>query len=138
MALISVALLFDALQLLATFFHVLNAAQVIPILGQVIGFVGSALAFILPWVIGVVAQMFFWMWFAAVVGADGSPGAKAFAMRFLIYMSVFVAELVPIINSLPAITFGVVALIVVTNMEHAAGKKVGAMGLSQARRGIRG
>lgn len=124
-ALITVAILSDGAQFVASFFHVL-----IPI-------VGSALAFVLTWYIGMVAQILFAMWFA-LLGVDGGTKSKAFATRILIYMSVFVVELVPLLNALPAITFGVVALILLARAEDLYGGDIRNVRLSQLRTLIRG
>lgn len=118
---VMVAVSFDLIQFIATFFHVLNVFDVVPVLGWAIGFFGSALAFIIPWFIGIFSQMIFYMWFLLL----GANTDRNFATRFFIYAGTIVVELVPIIDMLPAITFGVVALILLSRAEDLFEKEQG-------------
>ncbi|MEK9161064.1 MAG: hypothetical protein AAB440_03480 [Patescibacteria group bacterium] len=104
---IMVAVGFDGIQFIATFFHV------IPLLG-------TAAALVITWFAGFVAQVVFMLWFA-LLHVDGSSKAKAFAIRMLIHMSTFVVELIPVINAIPAITLGVIAIIIVSRAQEALG-----------------
>lgn len=106
--LIMVALLFDLAQFVIT---------------VIFGFVplaGPGLIITATWFISMFAQIAFAIWFA-LLHVRGGARQTAFAIRMLVYISVFVVELVPIINSIPAITLGVVALIVLSRAEDLLG-----------------
>lgn len=100
---IGAAILFDALQFLVTFLHLIPA-------------VGNAAAVALAWFITVLATATFGVWFA-LVGVNYFTG-KGAGKRFLIVLSATVVELVPIIDAVPAITLGVVFLILQTRLEE--------------------
>lgn len=109
MALVGVAILFDGLQIIATFLHILP----IPL-------VATALATLIPFYISIVAQMIFFMWFA-LLGVNANAGNRVFSKRFFIAMGTFIAEFVPLINALPVITVSVISLIAVSRAEDALG-----------------
>lgn len=93
MAIVGVALVFDGLQFLLT----------LTVVGTVVAWYLSALA----WII-------FLLWFALLGVSYFGKGA---AIRFLTVFASAVAELVPVVNALPALTLGVVALIIQHNIE---------------------
>lgn len=98
---IGVALLFDSVQGLLFF---MNA---IPVVGTVLDVVVSPLITVAAW-------CWFLLWFALHrVNYFDRNGAK----KLLIMLASVVVELVPLINALPGITFGVVGLIVQTRFE---------------------
>lgn len=101
---ITVAVIFDGVQFVATFLHV------IPV-------VGNAAAFIVTWYVGIVAQFIFFLWFTLL----GASTNRNLGLRMLVYISTFVSELVPLINALPAITLGVIALILLSRAEERFG-----------------
>ncbi len=101
-SMVAVALCLDGLQTLMFF---LNG---IPAVGTVIDFVVSTF-------ISFTAAAIFGIWFA-LLGVKYFSGKNA-AKKTLIVMSSFIVELIPLIDALPAITFGVVAVIVQTYAE---------------------
>jgi hypothetical protein len=75
--------------------------------GTLIGSIGAP-------VIDFMAATCFFIWFAVLgVNYSGKNGAT----KMLISLASFIVELIPIIDALPAITFGVAALIVQTRLE---------------------
>ncbi|HEX5774470.1 MAG TPA: hypothetical protein VFY28_00695 [Candidatus Paceibacterota bacterium] len=98
-AIVGVALVFDGLQFLLTL--------------TVIGSVFS-------WFITAVAWILFLLWFALLGVSYFGRGA---AIRFLTVFASVITELVPIVNALPALTLGVVALIVQHNVAVARAKR---------------
>src|SRR6185437_5296383 len=102
--LVGTALALDLLQDLALF------VNVIPALGQALYVAAS-------WFISILAAIVFGIWFA-ILGVNYFTGKKA-AMKVLIAFASLVVELVPFLDALPAITFVVVALIIVTKTEDA-------------------
>jgi hypothetical protein len=104
---IIVALGFDVAQAGTNFLHA------IPLLG-------TAAALVLSFFIGFLAQCVFFIWFA-LLHVRGGEKMKAFAIRMLIHMATFVVEVIPIINAIPAITLGVVAIILVSRAQATLG-----------------
>ncbi|MBY0110836.1 hypothetical protein K2Y00_02425 [Patescibacteria group bacterium] len=104
---IIVALGFDMAQAGTNFLHV------IPLLG-------TAAALVLSFFIGFLAQCVFLIWFA-LLHVRGGEKMKAFAIRMLIHMATFVIEVIPVINAIPAITLGVVAIILVSRAQATLG-----------------
>lgn len=104
-SMISIAVFFDGLQFLATFLNV------IPGLGVMVG-----------WFLGALAEIGFAVWFL-LLGAWQGPGGKGYAVRLLIMMGTVITELAPLIQALPAITLGVLALIFVVRAEDELGIK---------------
>lgn len=101
-AMVGTALVLDGLQALLFFLNVL------PAIGQVLDVVGS-------WFISFLAVIIFGLWFA-LCRVNYFTGKKA-GMKLLIMLSTVVVELIPILDAIPAITFGVVALIIQTRIE---------------------
>ncbi len=87
----------------------------------------SAVAMIVPFWIGIFSQIVFGVWFALL----GRSYRRNFATRIMIHMSMFVTELVPLINALPGITLGVVALILLSRAEAMYGADVKGIPLSK-------
>lgn len=87
----------------------------------------SAIAMIVPFWIGLFSQIVFGVWFALL----GRSYRRNFATRIMIHMSMFVTELVPLINALPGITLGVVALILLSRAEALYGADVKGIPLSK-------
>ncbi|MBP9816535.1 MAG: hypothetical protein KBD05_00695 [Candidatus Pacebacteria bacterium] len=87
----------------------------------------SALAMMIPFWIGILSQIVFGVWFALL----GKSYKRNFATRIMIHMSMFVTELLPLINALPGITLGVVALILLYRAEAMYGKDVKGIPLSK-------
>lgn len=98
-ALIAVALLCDSLQFLATLLHALPG-------------VGSALSLVLTWFLTVLALIIFSVWFA-LLGVNYFSGKRA-AWRAIAMFGVPAAEIIPLINALPAVTAGVALMIAST------------------------
>lgn len=98
-----VAVLFDLAQFLISFFHVIPVA-------------GNAIAVVFTWFLSIVSAFSFGLWFALLgVSYFGKNSGKKLA----IVLGSTVAELVPIINALPAISLGVFLLILQTKLEDA-------------------
>jgi len=108
---VALALIFDGLQDLALF------VNVIPAVGTVIDFIFSEM---IAWL----AAIIFFVWFA-VLGVN--YGGKKAALKLLISLSSFIVELIPLIDALPAITVGVVSLIIITRAEDSvvSGRSIG-------------
>jgi hypothetical protein len=92
-AIVGTALVFDGLQFLLT----------LTVVGTIFAWFLSAFAWIL-----------FLLWFALLGVSYFGRGA---AIRFLTVFASAIAELMPVVNALPALTLGVVALIVQHNIE---------------------
>lgn len=107
--LIGLALLFDGIQFLLTL---------------------TVLGALFSWLVTVIAWTIFLIAFA-LVGENYFQ--KNMARKMLITGASVVAELIPIINAIPAVTLGVVALIVQNRIEAAKGAD-GAPRLSRIRR----
>ncbi len=75
--------------------------------------IGTIIDVAFSWIISIFATVVFGVWFA-ICGVYGGQNASK---KMLIMFSTVVVELVPIIDALPAITFGVVALIIQTRIE---------------------
>lgn len=80
----------------------------------------STLAVMIPFWIGIFSQIVFLVWFFLL----GRSYDRNFATRLLIHMSMFVTELLPLVNALPGITLGVVALILLSRAEAMYGADV--------------
>ena len=111
---ITVALLMDGVQFLLTL---------------------SVLLVPLSWLVTFFSIILFWLWFVlSGVKYSGTNGGK----RLLIMLGTAVAELVPFINALPAITAGVIGTIVQTRLEdarrNAGGKVTPRTAMAMARR----
>lgn len=113
MLMIALAIFFDLLQIAGSFF--------IPLLG---------LGLVICWAVSFISFVTFGLWFAF---QGVNPGDKNFAVRMLIYMSSVIVELTPFIDALPAITLGVIALIVLTRAEDETGLKIKKVGAAQLR-----
>jgi hypothetical protein len=98
---VGVALIFDAIQFVLLYFNALLGA------GTVIDFVVSS-------VVTFWASAIFWVWFKwkGVNYFD-----KNAAKKMLIMFGSFIVELVPLLDAIPAITAGVIALIIQTRIE---------------------
>lgn len=94
------AVLLDAIQFIATFLNI------IPGLGVAVN-----------WFIAIFAAIAFGLWFT-LSGINYFSGKQA-ARKTLIAFSSVIIELLPIIDALPAITSGVVLMIVVSRIEDA-------------------
>jgi hypothetical protein len=101
---VMLALLFDAAQFLATFLHILPV-------------VGNAAAVVFAWFITILATSIFAVWFALhdISYASGRGAGR----RMLIALSAVVIELIPIIDALPAITIGVIGIIIESRIQDA-------------------
>jgi len=104
---VGAALLFDLLQFVFSFFHI------IPV-------VGNAVALIVAWYIAAFALVVFGVWFA-LCGVNYFTGKRS-AQKLLTAFSAVIIELVPFVNALPAITGGVIAMIIATRIEDFEGK----------------
>jgi hypothetical protein len=104
---VSFALLFDAAQFLATFLHILPV-------------VGNAAALVFAWFITILAASVFGVWFA-LHGISYATGRGA-GRRMLIALSAVIIELLPIIDALPAITVGVIGIIIESRIQDAQKK----------------
>ena len=87
----------------------------------------SALAVMIPFWVGIFSQIVFGVWFALL----GRSYQKNYATRIMIHMSMFVTELLPLVNALPGITLGVVALILLSRAEAMYGSDVKGIPLSK-------
>lgn len=104
--LVSAALLIDLLQFLVSFLHV-------------VPWIGNAIAFVVGTFLSFVAYISFGVWFA-LLGINYFAGKRA-ALKILTILATFGIELVPLLNMFPAITAGVITMIIVSRMEDAAG-----------------
>lgn len=104
--LISVALLIDLLQFLVSFLHVIPWA-------------GNAIAFVVGTFLSFVAYISLGVWFA-LLGINYFTGKRA-ALKILTILATFGIELIPLLNMIPAITAGVITMIMVSRMEDSAG-----------------
>lgn len=107
-ALITLALLFDLLQFLVSFLHV-------------IPWVGNAIAFVVALFITCFAYITFGIWFA-LLRVDYFTGKKA-AVKILTLIGTLGLELMPLIDALPAITAGVITMVLVSRIEDTTGLK---------------
>lgn len=105
-SLVAVALVFDSTQDLALFLIVLPG-------------IGAAFDIVISWLVSTLAAIVFGVWFA-ILGVNYFTG-KAPAKKLLIVLGCLIVELVPFLDALPAITFGVVALIIQTRLEDEPG-----------------
>lgn len=99
MAMITVAFLFDAAQFIALFLNVL------PGLGVAVG-----------WYIAILGQCLFFVWFL-MAGVWGGPAGKGMLERIFITLGMTVPEWVPLLQAIPALTMGVIVMIVLSRME---------------------
>lgn len=100
-----VALLFDMLQFFVSFLHALPV-------------IGNAAAIVFTWFLGVIATISFALWFTLLgVSYFGKNSTK----KLTVVIGATVAEMVPIINALPAITLGVAAIILIARSEDSKG-----------------
>lgn len=104
------ALIADCLQFLVQF---------IPGVGQVIG-----------WIIAFLAGGFFFMWFY-MLGVSYFSGKKSFA-KISAVLGMSVVELVPLVDALPALTVGVLAIILSSRAEDTATKTTGSHAAQKA------
>ncbi|HYD93029.1 MAG TPA: hypothetical protein VEB18_01055 [Candidatus Paceibacterota bacterium] len=105
---IGVAFLFDAFQL------VFGLLVFIPIIGLIP-------SIIFPLLMSIISFCTFGVWFATK-RVNYFTGKQA-AMKLLAIFAALVIDLVPFLNSLPAITAGVVLMIVATRIEDTVGKR---------------
>lgn len=106
--LIGFAVLCDLTQFVLSFLHV-------------IPYVGNAIAFVLVLYVTIVAYLVLGIWFA-ICGVNYFTGNKA-ALKVLTLLASIGIELIPIVDSLPAITAGVITMVIVSRIEDAAGVK---------------
>lgn len=97
--------------LLAVFFDGLQDFFLLFNLIPIVGFILSAL---FSWLVTIFSTVIFGLWFF-LCGVSYTD--RKAATKLLIILSSVVVELIPIIDALPAITFGVVALIIVSRIE---------------------
>jgi len=93
----------------------LDAAQDFAIFLNALPVIGTAIDVVFSWFIAALAAIIFGVWFA-LLRVNYFTGKKA-ATKMLIMFSSVVVELIPFLDALPAITFGVVALIIQTRIE---------------------
>jgi hypothetical protein len=93
----------------------LDAAQDLALFLNALPVIGTAMDIVVSWFIGALAAIVFGVWFA-LLRVSYFTGKKA-ATKMLIMFSSVVVELIPFVDALPAITFGVVALIIQTRIE---------------------
>lgn len=133
---VALAVIFDGIQDILLFINVL------PVIGQVIDVVFS-------WFISFLAAVSFGVWFA-LLRVNYFSGRKS-GQKLLVMFSSIIVELIPYIDALPAITFGVVSLIIITRIEDAGmtgagilqtvagtAQVAGAVGLRGSNRATRG
>ncbi len=112
------ALLFDAIQFFLSLLATIDA----------IGWGIIALA----WFVSCLAFIIFGLWFF-ICGINYFTGKQA-ALRLLSVFSAVVLELMPLVMNLPAVTAGVIAVIVTSRIEDLAGKGATLQNLSPARK----
>jgi hypothetical protein len=95
MLMLMASILLDGVQILLQF---------IPIIGQIISLL-----------LGVLAAVFFALWFM-LLGVNYFSGKKAGVKLAAVFSSVIV-EIIPIVDALPAISFGVLAVIMASRSE---------------------
>lgn len=115
---IGVALIFDAVQFFLSMLATIDA----------IGWGIVALA----WFVSYLAFIIFGLWFF-VCRINYFTGKQA-ALRLLSVFSAIVLEMMPLVMNLPAVTAGVVAVIVTSRIEDLAGKGTSLQNLSSARK----
>lgn len=104
--LVGFALIIDLVQFLVSFLHVIPWA-------------GNAVAFVVGTFLSFVAYISLGVWFA-LLGINYFSGKRA-ALKILTLLATFGIELIPLLNAIPAITAGVVTMIIVSRIEDAAG-----------------
>ena len=104
--LITFALLCDVLQFLFSFFHV-------------IPWIGNAVAFVVVLFITIVSYVVLGLWFA-LLRINYFTGKRA-ALKVLTMLATFSIELIPLLDSLPAMTAGVLTMVIVSRIEDALG-----------------
>lgn len=102
---VGIALLFDLLQFLFSMLHV-------------IPFIGTQIAIGVTWFITVLALGIFGLWFT-LLGVKYFTGKQVQAKLVALFGPIAL-ELIPLVGALPAITAGVVVLIVISRYEDAA------------------
>lgn len=105
---IGLALLFDGIQF-----------AVLPIFA--IPFIGFILALIIPFVVSFTAFVALGFWFAYL--KTNIIGGKQAGLKILAAFGAVAIDLLPLISSLPAITFGAVVIIIGTRIEDTVGTK---------------
>ena len=101
-ALIALAFLFDLIQFLVSFLHV-------------VPWVGNAIAFVVALFITCFAYITFGIWFA-LLRVNYFTGKQA-ALKILTLIGTLGLELIPLIDALPAITAGVITMVIVSRIE---------------------
>lgn len=107
-ALIALAFLFDLIQFLVSFLHV-------------VPWVGNAIAFVVALFITCFAYITFGIWFA-LLRVNYFTGKQA-ALKILTLIGTLGLELIPLIDTLPAITAGVITMVLVSRLEDSTGLK---------------
>ena len=133
---ISVAFLFDLLQLVTKAFLILAfsggtlAVGWIPFAGQaaVLAMLGASFAidYIFSVSIALCAFMTFWLWFkmrGASLGVIDGMGIKWILKRIMVFAVVALCEGTPFANFLPGITIGVIATILILKEEYRTARK---------------
>lgn len=113
---VGLAIIFDLIQILVSFLHV-------------IPFVGNAIAVVVAWFVAVVALLIFGLWFWWL-GVNYFTGKRA-GLKLLAVFGTFVIELVPLVDALPAITAGVVLVIIASRVEDFVGDEKAIKQLSE-------
>ena len=104
---LGLAVIFDGVQFLVSFFHVIPYA-------------GNAIAFVVTTFISLAAWILFSICFALFHRVNYFSGKKA-ALKLLAVFGSVVIEIIPLLNALPAITSGVLLIIVATRIEDTVG-----------------
>jgi hypothetical protein len=104
--LVGFALIIDLVQFLVSFLHVIPWA-------------GNAVAFVVGTFLSFFAYISLGVWFA-LLGINYFSGKRA-ALKVLTLLATFGIELIPLLNAIPAVTAGVVTMIIVSRIEDAAG-----------------
>jgi hypothetical protein len=116
-----IALILDWLQFFFSLFHAFNALDVIPVVGPAIGVTGSAIAVIIPLAIALFAFLGFGFYFFFC--GINYFGGKQMALKTLGMFGSLAIELVPLLDDLPAITAGVLTVIIASRIEDAKKKR---------------
>ncbi len=119
--LILVAVIMDGLQFLFSFFHMLP-------------WIGNAIAFVVTLVIGLVASGMFWLFFKMIDPSIEYFGGRQAAVKLVAAFGTIVAEVIPLINALPAITAGVITMIIALRIEDTIGDLERVEGIAANRR----
>lgn len=112
-----IALGLDGLQFVFSLFHALNLLD--PVTFGVSGAIGSAIAIVVPFFISILAFLGFGFFFF-FSGVNYFSGKRA-ALKLIAAFGSLVIELVPLLDALPAITAGVVGIIIASRIEDAVG-----------------